>query len=104
MSSGDAVGPSGLSGSVKVSPMGSKLRRPMLSSRRSFESRRLRRDRPLRSCYGGWKNKERREVEGGEERLRKEEEREGRRKKIRNEKRNSQCQQEYIESTEQNLL
>ena len=63
MSSGDAVGPSGLSGSVKVSPMGSRLRRPMLSSRRSFESRRLRRDRPLRSCCGGWKNRERREVE-----------------------------------------
>lgn len=65
MSSGDAVGPSGLSGSVKVSPMGSRLRRPMLSSRRSFESRRLRRDRPLRSCCGGWKNRERREVKRG---------------------------------------
>lgn len=64
MSSGDTVGPSGLSGSVKVSPMGSRLRRPMLSSRRSFESRRLRRDRPLRSCCGEWKKREKREGGG----------------------------------------
>ena len=52
MSSGGAAGLSGLSGSVEVSPMGSRLRRPMLSSRRSFESKRLRRDWPLRSCCG----------------------------------------------------
>ena len=52
MSSGGAAGLSGLSGSVEVSPMGSRLRRPMLSSRRSLESKRLRRDWPLRSCCG----------------------------------------------------
>ena len=63
MSSGGAAGLSGLSGSVEVSPMGSRLRRPMLSSRRSFESKRLRRDLPLRSCCGRVEEKERREVE-----------------------------------------
>ena len=57
MSSGGAVGLSGLSGSVEVSPMGSRLRRPMLSSRRSFESKRLRRDWPLRSCCSGVEEK-----------------------------------------------
>ena len=92
MSSGDAVGPSGLSGSVKVSPMGSRLRRPMLSSRRSFESRRLRRDRPLRSCCGGWKKREKREVEGGEERLRKVVRR---RRERRKEKENQELKEEY---------